>query len=112
MGNLISQAKAFFSPIDVGGVVDTSNQVKALSAPVSSPAVKKSVAPPQKPITGPYGSKLGEKKIDVSGMVKPLGSFKKGGKVKKTGAYKLHKGEVVVPSKKVSALAKMASRKK
>lgn len=27
-----------------------------------------------------------------------LGSFKRGGKVMKTGAYKLHKGETVVPS--------------
>jgi hypothetical protein len=27
-----------------------------------------------------------------------LGSFKKGGKVMKTGAYKLHKGETVIPS--------------
>lgn len=30
-----------------------------------------------------------------------IGSFKKGGKVKKTGNYKLHKGEKVVPVKKV-----------
>lgn len=29
-----------------------------------------------------------------------LGSFKKGGKVPKTGLYKLHKGEKVVPAKK------------
>lgn len=29
-----------------------------------------------------------------------LGSFKKGGKVKKTGNYKLHKGEEVKPVKK------------
>lgn len=31
---------------------------------------------------------------------KILGSFKKGGKVKKTGIYKLHKGEKVVKAKK------------
>lgn len=30
-----------------------------------------------------------------------LGSYKKGGKVKKTGLYKLHKGEKVVSAKKV-----------
>ncbi len=30
---------------------------------------------------------------------KTLGSFKKGGKVKKTGIYKLHQGEMVVPKK-------------
>lgn len=29
-----------------------------------------------------------------------LRSFKKGGKVKKTGKYKLHKGEKVIPAKK------------
>lgn len=35
-------------------------------------------------------------------MKKPpvLGSMKKGGKIKKTGLYRLHKGEKVVPSKK------------
>ena len=31
-----------------------------------------------------------------------LGSYKKGGKVKKTGLYKLHKGENVIPMKKKS----------
>ena len=36
-----------------------------------------------------------------------LGSFKKGGKVKKTGKYKLHKGEVVVPAKKVKKMKKV-----
>jgi hypothetical protein len=30
------------------------------------------------------------------GSLQPLGSFKKGGKVKKTGLYKLHKGERVM----------------
>ena len=33
-----------------------------------------------------------------------MGSFKKGGKVKKTGVYKLHKGERVMPTTKLSAL--------
>jgi len=36
-----------------------------------------------------------------------LGSFKKGGKVKKTGKYKLHKGEMVVPAKKVKKMKKV-----
>lgn len=31
---------------------------------------------------------------------RPLGSFKKGGHVKKTGMYRLHKGEHVVNSEK------------
>ncbi len=36
---------------------------------------------------------------DIQAPVK--GSFKKGGKVKETGAYKLHKGEQVIPANKV-----------
>jgi hypothetical protein len=39
------------------------------------------------------------------------GSFKKGGHVKKTGIYKLHKGEEVIPKKKAIA-EKMKSKKK
>lgn len=34
-----------------------------------------------------------------------LGSFKKGGRVRKTGKYKLHKGEQVVPAHRVKNLA-------
>lgn len=34
-------------------------------------------------------------------------SYKKGGKVKKTGLAKLHKGEVVVPKKKVKKLPRV-----
>lgn len=30
-------------------------------------------------------------------VITNIGSFKKGGTVKKTGSYKLHKGETVVP---------------
>ncbi len=36
-----------------------------------------------------------------------LGSFKKGGHVKKTGVYKLHKGEEVIPAKKKEMAGKM-----
>lgn len=43
-----------------------------------------------------YGDKPGEKRIDTTEMTKPLGSFKDGGTVPKTGVYKLHKGEHVV----------------
>lgn len=38
-----------------------------------------------------YGKKLAR-------QIPIIGSFKKGGKVKKTGAYLLHKGETVIPS--------------
>ncbi len=43
-----------------------------------------------------------EKAPAVTKKMMPIkGSFKKGGMVKKTGAYKLHKGEKVVPAGKV-----------
>lgn len=48
-----------------------------------------------------YGTKIAEygaKKLIQHMPI--LGSFKKGGKVKKTGAYILHKGEKVVPTKR------------
>ena len=38
-----------------------------------------------------------------------LGSFKKGGAVKKTGPYLLHAGEVVIPSRVVSKYKRMAA---
>ena len=60
-----------------------------------------------------FGSRPGEKRIDTNGMTKPLGSFKKGGKVKKTGVYNLHKGERVLnvkQTKKLKGLAKGLSK--
>ena len=46
----------------------------------------------------PYGSGPGEKVIDTHEMTKPLGSYKNGTDyVPKTGVYKLHEGEKVVP---------------
>lgn len=50
--------------------------------------------------------KTGNANIDANHELKQQlldGSFKKGGKVKKTGVYRLHKGEVVVPKKKAMA---------
>jgi hypothetical protein len=35
-----------------------------------------------------------------------LPSMKKGGKVKKTGPHKLHKGEVIVPASRAAARAR------
>jgi hypothetical protein len=47
-----------------------------------------------------YGDRPGEKRINVSDMVKPLGSFERGTDyVPKTGDYKLHEGEKVTPAK-------------
>ncbi len=48
-----------------------------------------------------YGDRPGEKRIDTSEMTKPLGSYKKGTpRVPKTGNYKLHEGEAVIPAEK------------
>jgi hypothetical protein len=47
-----------------------------------------------------FGSRSGEKRIDTSEMMKPLGSFAKGtSHVPKTSVYKLHEGEAVIPAK-------------
>lgn len=45
------------------------------------------------------------------GGVKPFGAFKHGGKVKKTGYAKVHKGEVVVASHKKGRKGKTKFRK-
>ncbi len=65
----------------------------------SKPAPAAAAKPAPKVDTGKrYGSGPGEKRIDVSGMTKPLGSFKTGTPyVPKTGIYKLHEGEAVTP---------------
>lgn len=53
------------------------------------------------PKGAPYGSKPGEKRIDVSSMTKSLGTYHKGTNfVPKTGNYTLEKGEAVVPKEK------------
>lgn len=58
-----------------------------------------------------YGDRPGEKRIDTDDMTKPLGSFKKGGKVKKTGVYKLHKGERVMNPKQMKRMMKKSGMK-
>lgn len=59
------------------------------------PPMRTPVAPPGTGGFTPGGPQLPR---PVSGMRRPiLGSFKKGGKVKRTGLYQLHSGEKVVP---------------
>lgn len=54
-----------------------------------------------------YGAKTGKNLYGyLAEHVPLLGQFKKGGMVKKTGAYILHKGEKVIPSKKVKKMKK------
>ena len=54
-----------------------------------------------------YGSCAPEKRIDTSSMTKQLGSYEKGtSHVPKTGIYKLHEGEAVIPKDKNMANTK------
>jgi hypothetical protein len=62
----------------------------------TTPSPKDRVAPKAR-----YGARPGEKRIDTTSMTKPLGSFEKGtSHVPKTGIYKLHEGEAVIPKDK------------
>jgi len=42
----------------------------------------------------------------VNNYTDPVAAFKKGGKIPKSGLYKLHKGEVVVPANRVKTVDK------
>jgi hypothetical protein len=70
----------------------------ALDRPVATaqPVMQDRIAPKAR-----YGDRPGEKRIDTKEMSKPLGSFEKGtSHVPKTGVYKLHEGEAVIPKDK------------
>lgn len=41
---------------------------------------------------------------------KPIAEMKKGGAIKKTGMYMLHKGEFVMPATQVKSIAKAAKK--
>lgn len=55
------------------------------------PPIGRVVPPPGPPVYRPSGG--------IPTMPKPIASMKKGGKAAKTGPYKLHKGETVMPKK-------------
>lgn len=59
------------------------------AAPIGAPAH-------MTPAQGPFGSRPGEKRIDVTSYQKPLGQMHKGGTVPKTGPYVLKAGEKVL----------------
>lgn len=53
------------------------------------------------PSKAQFGARTGEQRIDTSKMTPTLGSFAKGtSHVPKTGIYKLHEGEAVIPKDK------------
>ena len=91
-------------------MVDTYlNSTKGNTGPTPFSPITPSPSPKDKVGRGKYGSRPGEQRIDTSAMMKPLGSFKKGGHVKKTGVYKLHKGERVL-NRRQTAQMDMAKR--
>ena len=76
----------------------------------ATPKMALSGTPEQRTVNAPvdrtapkarYGARPGEQRIDTKDMTKPLGSFAKGtSHVPKTGIYKLHEGEAVIPKDK------------
>lgn len=76
-------------------------------APIRAPKPPSAPSPVDKVNSkAQYGDRQGEKRIDVSDMTKPIGSYKKGGKVKKTGVYRLHKKERVLNPKQAKKFEK------
>jgi len=114
MGNL---ANAFNDDSRTGtGALAAKQQMideyKAETSPAPTPAPSQPVRSGPSPMvdrTNPkaqYGDRGKEKRIDVKDMVKPLGSYKKGGKLKRTGIFKGHKGERVLNVKQTAKVEK------
>src|ERR1700675_2612061 len=90
------------------GLAERARQTKATVNTVAPETVEKApaAAPPQEVDKihpkGRYGTHKGEnRKLPVDQWMKPLGSLKHGTDyVPKTGNYKLHEGEAVVPKEK------------
>lgn len=106
--SLASKAKALFSGPPDKGIGEAQRNIDEYTA-ATKPAPAKpapSGSASSTPINpkAKYGDRSGEKRIDTTNMTKPLGSFKKGGRVKKTGLYKLHKGEKVMNAKQTKKM--------
>ncbi len=99
----------------VGGVASTVDEYKGIGKEYQAkadqsqtrPGTSKGLpAPTPKTDSGKRygdaeGQKRGEKRYDVTDMLKPLGSLKKGTpRVPRTGVYTLHEGEAVIPKEK------------
>ncbi len=79
------------------------DEYKSATMPPSADPVKDTTPSPKDRVApkARYGARTGEERIDTKDMTKPLGSFKKGtSHVPKTGIYKLHEGEAVIPKDK------------
>lgn len=105
--NLVDAGKALVKPIDnIDFKVkqDAINELKGASRPAAPTESVRATSPSRKDRINPsgrFGNRPGEQRIDVKDMTKPLGSYKKGtSSVPKTGNYKLHKDEAVIPAEK------------
>lgn len=104
---LASQAAGVAAPLsgEAAAIKEKMDNVDAYKAGTTAPKLNDSgpvyKSSPKDKINpkASYGDRPGEKRIDTNAMTKPLGSFKKGtDSVPKTGTYKLHKGEAVIPA--------------
>jgi hypothetical protein len=88
------------------GLRENAKNAEAVRPKLSAPAPKPTVSPADKVNPNSrYGDKPGEKRMDVKDALKPLGSFAKGTpSVPKTGIYKIHEGEQIVPATNDSSL--------
>ena len=75
----------------------------------------KTISPPKSDLKGYLGQGMARQAATAiekhNQQLKDAASFKKGGKVKKTGIYKLHKGEKVIPKKKVESIKSFMTRR-
>lgn len=78
------------------------NKPKGDVQSIPKPVTPKDPEAPIKSLMRNAPQSTGNANIDANMKLKRelLGGFKKGGKVKKTGLYKVHKGEEVIPKKK------------
>ena len=110
---LVDKAKSTSAAIKTGNqeteglgneLAAKNDMIKAARGESDAPAAPAAPAPKPAPKTDSgqrYGDRPGEKRIDVTEAMKPLGSFKTGTPyVPKTGVYKLHEGEAVVSKEK------------
>lgn len=78
-----------------------SDMIRAARGESGTPAAPTPKPAPKTDSGARYGDRPGEKRLDVTEALKPLGSFKTGTPyVPKTGNYTLHEGEAVVPKEK------------
>ena len=86
---------------DIGAKTRMIQQYKDATTPKTpAPTPQPSGTPaPKRNPANQYGTRPGEKRYKLGPDGEILGQYKKGGKVKKTGVYKLHKAERVLNAK-------------